>query len=43
VLPVARSAARDLRQDVADEFVRLVERAPELKTTRKPEESTEER
>jgi Ca-activated chloride channel family protein len=30
VLPVARDAARDLRQDAADEFVSLVERAAEL-------------
>jgi Ca-activated chloride channel family protein len=30
VLPVARSAARDLREDTASEFVRLVEQAAEL-------------
>jgi Ca-activated chloride channel family protein len=42
VLPVARSAARDLREDEAAEFVVLVEKAARLSSTSGPEESTEE-
>ena len=43
VLPVARSAARDLREGVAAEFVSLVERAARLSSSPAPPEPEEER